>query len=143
MKRDIASLIAHCDSCQRIKVEHQKPVGLLQKHRIPEWKCDEIRVDFIVGLPKSQQGNDAIWVITDLLTKVAHFIPVKMTYSTERLAKLYISHIVCLHGVPKTIVSDRGTQFVSRFQQNLQQALGTQLVLSTTYHPQTGGQTNG
>ena len=85
--------------------------------------------------------NDAIWVITDLLTKVAHFIPVKTTYSTQRLARLYLSQIVCLYGVPKTIVSDRGTQFVSRFWDHLQQALGTQLVVSTAYHPQTGGQT--
>ena len=101
MKRDIATFIACCDSCQRIKAEHQKPAGLLQPNRIPEWKWDEIGMDFIVGLPRSQRGNDAIWVITDRLTKVAHFIPVKTTYSTQRLAKLYPSRIVCLHGVPK------------------------------------------
>ena len=98
-------------------------------------------MDFIVGLPRSRHGNDAIWVITDLLTKVAHFIPVKTTYSTQKLAKLYLSQIVCIHGIPKTIVSGRGTQFVSRFWDHLQQALGTQLVFSTAYHPQTGGQT--
>ncbi len=92
-------------------------------------------MDFIVGLPRSQRGNDAIWVITDRLTKVAHFIPVKTTYSTQRLAKLYLSRIVCLHGVPKTIISDRGTQFVSKFWDHLQQALGTQLAFSTAYHP--------
>ena len=98
-------------------------------------------MDFIVRLPRSQRGNDAIWVITDRLTKVAHFIPVKTTYSTQRLAKLYLSHIVCLHGVPKTIILDRGTQFVSKFWDHLQQALGTQLAFSTAYHPQTDGQT--
>jgi hypothetical protein len=141
MKRDIATFIACCDSCQRIKAEHQKPAGLLQPNRIPEWKWDEIGMDFIVGLPRSRHGNDAIWVITDRLTKVAHFIPVKTTHTTQKLAKLYLSRIVCLHGVPKTIISDRGTQFVSRFWDHLQQALGTQLVFSTAYHPQTGGQT--
>ena len=72
---------------------------------------------------------------------MAHFIPVKTTYSTQRLAKLYLSRIVCLHGVPKTIISDRGTQFVSKFWDHLQQALGTQLAFSTAYHPQTDGQT--
>jgi hypothetical protein len=141
MKRDIAVYVARCDSCQRVKAEHQRPAGLLQPIIVPEWKWDVIGMDFIVGLPRSRHGNDAIWVITDLLTKVAHFIPVKTTYSTQRLARLYLSRIVCLHGVPKAIVSDRGTQFVSRFWDHLQQALGTQLVFSTAYHPQTGGQT--
>ena len=141
MKRDIATFIACCDSCQRIKAEHQRPAGLLQPNKIPEWKWDEIGMDFIVGLPRSRHGNDAIWVITDRLTKVAHFIPVKTAYTTQRLARIYLSRIVCLHGVPKTIISDRGTQFVSRFWEHLQQALGTQLAFSTAYHPQTDGQT--
>ena len=77
-------------------------------------------MDFIVGLPRSRHGNDAIWVITDRLTKVAHFIPVKTTYTTQRLARLYLARIVCLHGVPKTIISDRGTQFVSALWDHLQ-----------------------
>ena len=92
-------------------------------------------MDFIVGLPRSQHGNDAIWVITDRLTKVAHFIPVKTTHTTQKLAKLYLARIVCLHGVPKTIISDRGTQFVSKILDQLLQALGTQLTFSTAYHP--------
>ena len=95
MKRDIATSIACCDSCQRIKAEHQRPAGLLQPNKIPEWKWDEIGMDFIVGLPRSRHGNDAIWVITDRLTKVAHFIPVKTTYNTQKLARIYLSHIVC------------------------------------------------
>ena len=90
MKRDIATFIACCDSCQRIKAEHQKPAGLLQPNKIPEWKWDEIGMDFIVGLPRSRHGNNAIWVITDRLTKVAHFIPVKTTHTTQRLARLYL-----------------------------------------------------
>jgi hypothetical protein len=78
-------------------------------------KWEEIGMDFIVGLPRTRDGYDSIWVIVDRLTKVAHFIPVKTTYTGAKLAELYMSRIVCLHGVPKKIVSDRGTQFTSRF----------------------------
>lgn len=97
-------------------------------------------MDFIVGLSRSRHEHDAIWVITDRLAKVAHFIPVRTTYSTQKQARLYLTRIVCLHRVPKTTVSDRGTQFTSRFWDYLQQALGTQLVFNTAYHPQMGGQ---
>jgi hypothetical protein len=82
---------------------------------VPEWKWEEIAMDFIVGFLRTQLGYDSIWVIVDRLTKVAHFIPVKTTYSGLQLAELYISLIVCLHGVPKKIVSDRETQFTSKF----------------------------
>jgi hypothetical protein len=115
MKRDITEYISLCDTCQRVKAEHQWPAGLLQPLRIPEWKWDEIGMDFIVGLPRTQVGYDSIWVIVDCLIKVAHFIPVKTTYSSAKLAELYMSRIVCLHGVPKKIVSDRGSQFTSKF----------------------------
>jgi transposase InsO family protein len=98
-------------------------------------------MDFITGLPKSNRWNDSIWVIVDRLTKVAHFIPVKTTLDGWQLADLYISRIISLHGVPKTIVSDRGSQFTSRFWKKLHEALGTKLSFSTAYHPQTGGQT--
>jgi hypothetical protein len=79
---------------------------------VPEWKWEEIAMDFIVGLARTQSGYDSIRVIVDRLTKVAHFIPIKTTYSGSPLAELYVSRIVCLHGVPKKIVSDRGTQFI-------------------------------
>jgi hypothetical protein len=115
MKRDMAEYVALCDTCQRVKVEHQLPVGLLQPLHVPEWKWEEIAMDFIMGLPRTQLGYDSIWVIMDQLIKVAHFIPVKTTYSGPQLAELYMSWIVCLHGVPKNIVSDRGTQFTSKF----------------------------
>jgi transposase InsO family protein len=98
-------------------------------------------MDFIVGLPRTQSGYDSIWVIVDQLTKVAHFIPVRTTYFGLQLAELYVSRIVCLHGVPKKIVSDRGTQFTSRFWERLHEALDTQPHFSSTYHPQTNGQT--
>jgi hypothetical protein len=96
---------------------------------------------FIVGLPRTQWGYDSIWVIMDRLTKVAHFIPVKTTYSGPQLVELYMSRIVCLHRVPKKIVSDRGTQFTSKFWERLHEILDTQLCFSSAYHPQTDGQT--
>jgi hypothetical protein len=109
MKRDIAEYVSLCDTCQRVKVEHQRLAGLLQPLKIPEWKWEEIRMDFIVGLPRTQAGYDSIWVIVDRLTKVAHFILVKTTYSGAKPVELYMSRIMCLHGVLKKIVSDRGS----------------------------------
>jgi hypothetical protein len=134
MKREIAEHMAMCDSCRRIKVEHQKP-GLLQPLRIPQWKWDEIGMDFIVRLPCTQAGYDSIWVVVDRLTKLAHFIPVKTNYSSAVLVELYISRIVCLHGVPKKIVLDRGPRFTLHFWQQLHEALGTHLNFSSAYHP--------
>jgi transposase InsO family protein len=98
-------------------------------------------MDFIVGLPRTQSGYDSIWVIVDRLTKVDHFIPIKTTYSKPQLAELYILRIVCVHGVPKKIVSDRGTQFTLKFWERLHETLHTQLRFSSAYHPQINGQT--
>jgi hypothetical protein len=98
-------------------------------------------MDFIMGLPRTRSGFDSIWVIVDQLAKVAHFIPIEMTYSRPQMAELYMSVIVCLHEVLKKIMSDRGTQFTSRFWERLHEALDTQLRLSSAYHPQTDGQT--
>jgi hypothetical protein len=141
MKVDIARFIADCDTCQRIKAEHQKPVGLLQLLPIPVWKWDEVGMDFVVGLPKTQKQHDSTWVILDRLTKVAHCLPVRTNYGGEKLAQLYVDNIVKLHGVPSRIVSDRGTQFTSRFWKSLHKAMGTKLDFSSAYHPQTDGQT--
>ena len=141
MKREIALFVAKCSVCQQVKAEHQRPAGLLQPLQVPSWKWDEVGMDFITGLPKSSRGHDAIWVVVDRLTKVAHFIPVRTTHSGNQLADLYISRVVSLHGIPERIVSDRGSQFTSRFWKKLHEALGTKLAFSTAYHPQTGGQT--
>jgi transposase InsO family protein len=137
----VAEYVTLCDTCQRVKVEHQLPAELLQPLQVPEWKWEEIAMDFIVGLPRTQSGYDSIRVIVDRLTKVTHFIPIKTTYSESQLKELYMSRIVCLHGVPKKIVSDRGTHFTSKFWKRLHETLDTQLRFSSAYHPQTDGQT--
>lgn len=141
MKRDIVEFIALCGVCSRVKAEHQKPAGFLRPLPIRDWKWDKVGMDFITGLPRTRSGYDSIWVVVDRLTKVAHFIPVKTTYTNAQLAKRYISRIVCLHEVPKEIVSERGTQFTSRFWGQLHESLGTRLEFNTAFHPQTDGQT--
>jgi transposase InsO family protein len=97
-------------------------------------------MDFIVGLPCTQARHDSIWVIVDRLTKVSHFIPVKETYYGANLAELYMSRILCLRGVPKKIVSNRGSQFTSKFWEKLHESMDTKLNFSSAYHPQTDGQ---
>ncbi|WVZ69900.1 hypothetical protein U9M48_018615, partial [Paspalum notatum var. saurae] len=140
MKREIAKYVSECDVCQRIKADHLKSAGMLQPLALPAWKWEDIHMDFIVGLPRTQKGYDSIWVIIDRLTKSAHFLPVKTTYTAATYVGLYVSQIVSLHGVPRTITSDRGSLFVSRFWEHLQTALGTTLIHSSAYHPQTSGQ---
>ncbi|GJS79290.1 putative reverse transcriptase domain-containing protein [Tanacetum coccineum] len=140
MKRDIATYVSKCLTCSKVKAEHQRPSGLLQQPKIPEWKWDKITMDFITKLPRSKNGHDTIWVIVDRLTKSAHFLAIREDYSTERLARIYIDEIVARHGVPVSIISDRDGRFTSRCWQTVQQALGTRLDMSTAYHPQTDGQ---
>jgi hypothetical protein len=141
MKRDVADYVAMCDTCQRVKMKHQRPVGLLHPLKILEWKWEEIGMDFIFRLPCTQAGYDSTWVIVDRLIKVAHFIPVKTTYSGAKVAELYMSRIVCLHGVPKKIVSDRSSQFTSKFWEKLHESMDTKLNFSLAYHSQIDGQT--
>jgi hypothetical protein len=123
IKRDIIEYIAKCDVCSQVKAEHQKPIGRLQPLKLPEWKWDQIGMDFITRLPRTKSSYDSIWVVVDHLTIVAHFIPVKTTYTSAKLAKIYKKRIVCLQGVPKSIVSDRGTQFTSPFWKQLHESL--------------------
>jgi hypothetical protein len=123
--------VSLCDACQQVKAKHQRPAKLLLLLKIPEWKWVEIGMDFIIRLPRTQVGYDSIWVIRDRLTKVAHFIPVKTTYSGAKLVELYMSRIVCLHGVPKKIVSDRGSQFTSKFWEKLHESMNTKLNFSS------------
>jgi hypothetical protein len=113
MKREIAKYVSECDTRQRIKASHRKISGTLQP--LPSWKWEDISMDFVIGLPNTSQKHDSIWVIIDRLTKIAHFLPVHTTYSAKKYAEVYLDQIVRLHGVPKTIISDRGAQFIARF----------------------------
>jgi hypothetical protein len=137
MKTDIAEFVAQCLVCQQVKAEHQRPAGMLQPLEIPVWKWERISMDFLVGLPCTQAGYDSIWVVVNRLTKSAHFLPVKTTYTSAKLTEEFISEIVRLHGVPVSIISERDLKFTSRLWKVFHEALGTRLNLSTTYHPQT------
>jgi hypothetical protein len=129
----VATHVAMCEVCQRVKVEHQRPAGLLHPLKILEWKWKEIGMDFITGLSRTQKGYDAIWVIMDRLTKVAHFIPVKTTYKGSQLAKLYMSRIESLHTVPRKIILDRGSQFTPRFWKSFHENTDAKLNFSSAY----------
>jgi hypothetical protein len=135
MKREVARYVSECDTCWRIKADHLRPARNLQPLSIPEWKWENIFMDFIVGLPRTSCGYNSIWVIVDRLTKLAHFIPIAMTYGVGQYALLYISHKVRYHGILKTIISDRGSIFVARFWEQLHERLGTHLIRSSAYHP--------
>jgi hypothetical protein len=130
MKVDIDKYVSECDTCQRIKASHLKPSGTLQPLSIPSWKWDDISMDFVSGLPLTSRKHDSVWVILDRLTKTGHFIPVHTKYDAKDYASLYIEHIVRLHGVPKTIISNRGSLFVSRFWEQLHKSLGTKIIRS-------------
>ena len=140
MKRDIVQYVANCQTCQQVKTEHQRPVGLLQPLPIPEWKWDHITMDFVIRLPRTRSKKNGVWVIVDRLTKLAHFLAMKTIDSMNFLAKLYIQEIMRLHGIPLSIVSNRDPKFTSQFWQSLKRALGTQLNFSTVFHPQIDGQ---
>ncbi|GJV47468.1 reverse transcriptase domain-containing protein [Tanacetum coccineum] len=140
MKAIIVEYVGKCLTCFRVKAECQKPSGLLVQLEIPMWKWERITMDFVTKLPKTSNGYDIIWVIVDHLTKSAHFIPTRETDSMETLTRLYIKEIVSRHGVLISIILDHDSHFTSRFWQSLQSDLGTQLDMSTAYHPKTDGQ---
>ncbi|GJU53393.1 reverse transcriptase domain-containing protein [Tanacetum coccineum] len=140
IQADIVTYVTKCLTCAKVKAEHQRPSGLLVQPDIPEWKWEKITMDFITKLPKMAAGYNLIWVIVDCLTKSAYFWPMKETDSIENLTRLYMKEIVARHGIPVSIISDRDSHFTSRVWQSLQRALGTQLSLSTAYHPQIDGQ---
>nr|GEW31686.1 putative reverse transcriptase domain-containing protein [Tanacetum cinerariifolium] len=124
----------------RVKAEHQRPSGLLVQPTIPEWKWDNITMDFITKLPKSPQDFDTIWVIVDRLTKLAHFLPIRENDPLDKLARLYLNRIVARHGIPISIICDHDGRFTSNFWRSFQKALGTEISMSTAYHPETDGQ---
>jgi hypothetical protein len=141
MKREAARYVSKCDTHRKVKADCMKPGGLLQQLSIPEGKWDDISIDFIVGLPLTGRKYDSIWVIVDRLSKSAHFIPVHTNYNVQKYVGIYMAHVLCLHRVPKMIISDRGSQFVTRFWEQLHVSLGSHLIHSSAYHLQMDGQT--
>ena len=141
MARDVRAYVRSCDTCQRVKPSTQVPAGLLQPLPIPDKKWESVSLDFIVDLPKTPSGFDAILVVIDRLSKMAHFIPTHTNASAPQIANLFISHIFRYHGLPKSIISDRDKLFTSKFWTSLFRSLGTSLQFSTAYHPKIDGQT--
>ncbi|GJW72798.1 putative reverse transcriptase domain-containing protein [Tanacetum coccineum] len=139
MKAEIATYISKCLTCTKVKAEYQKLSGLLVQPVIPVWKWENITMDFVTKLPKTTSGQDIIWVIVDRLTKSAHFLPMKETDSMKKLMRQYLKEVVLRHRVPVLIISDRDSKFTSHLWKSLNEALGTQLDMSTAYHPQTDG----
>ncbi|GJV15050.1 putative reverse transcriptase domain-containing protein, partial [Tanacetum coccineum] len=140
MKAEIATYVSKCLTCAKVKIEYQKPSGLLVQPEIPQWKWENITMDFVTKLPKTAAGQDTIWVIIDRLTKSAHFLPMREDDTLEKLTRQYLKEVVSRHGVPVLIISDRDGRFTSHFWKSLNKALGTRLDMSTTYHPETDGQ---
>ncbi|GJS44237.1 putative reverse transcriptase domain-containing protein [Tanacetum coccineum] len=140
IKAEISTYVSKCLTCDKVKAEYQKPSGLLVQSEIPRWKWDNITMDFVTKLPKTAIGQDTIWVIVDHLTKSAHFLPMREEDSLEKLIRQYLKEVVSRHGVSVLIISDRDGMFASHFWRSLHKALGTRLDMSTTYHPQTNGQ---
>ncbi|GKC03217.1 putative reverse transcriptase domain-containing protein [Tanacetum coccineum] len=140
VKAEIATYVSKCMTCAKVKAEYQKPSGLLVQPKIPEWKWENITMDFVTKLPKTVSGQDMIWVIVDRLTKFAHFLPAKENDSMEKLTRQHLKEVVSRHGVPVLIISDRDGRFVSQFWQSFHEAFGTQLDMSIAYHPETDGQ---
>ena len=140
MWKTVKDYVTTCDICSRSKIPRHRPYGLLQPLPIPETPWTSISMDFIVDLPPSKTFN-SIFVVVDRLTKMAHFIPCHKTVTGEETTRLFVDNIYRLHGLPNDIISDRGTQFTSKFWQSLFKILGVEIKLSSAYHPQTDGQT--
>jgi hypothetical protein len=141
MKHDIFHFIPKCLECQQVKANHHHPSSLLEPLDVPMSKWEVISMDFVVGLPLTSHRHNAILVTVDRLTKSAHFILVRDTNDVTDVARMFVSEVIHLHRIPKKIISDRDSRFTSRFLTSLQLALGTQLNLSTTYHPKIDGKT--
>jgi len=140
MRRTIAQYIRNCDTCARIKPIRHAPYGLLKPLQVPFRKWSSISLDLITGLPTSN-GFDALLVVVDRLSKMAHYIPTTTDINSKRIARLFLDNIFKLQGLPDSIVSDRGTQFVSTFTRSLTDLLGIQQKVSTAFYLQTDGQT--
>jgi hypothetical protein len=140
MQRDVERYISRCTTCNKAK-SRLNPHGLYMPLTLPHAPWENISMDFIFGLPRTKRGRDNILVVVDRFSKMAHFILCQKTDNASYVADLFFNEVVCLHGVPNTIVSDRDTKFLSHFWRTLWYKLGTKFLFSTTCHPQTDGQT--
>nr|GEV89013.1 putative reverse transcriptase domain-containing protein [Tanacetum cinerariifolium] len=133
MKANIATYVSKCLTCAKVKAKHQRPSGLLVQPKIPEWKWDNIMMDFVTKLPKSSQGYDTIWVIIDRLTKSAIFMPMREIDPLDKMARMYLKEVVTKHGIPVLIICDHDHWFSSNFWKLLQKALGFALERGRTF----------
>jgi len=141
MSQMTAEYVASCDLCQRTKSTNQKPAGFLQPLPIPQRNWEQVSLDFIVQLPTTKRGFDAIMVVVDRLSKMAHFLATTTNASAPQTAKLFFDQVFRLHGIPASIVSDRDPKFTSQFWRALHKEMGVKLSMSTAFHPQSDGQT--
>ncbi|MCO5579453.1 hypothetical protein L7F22_033308 [Adiantum nelumboides] len=141
MQQDVIKYVKACHSCQIMKASRQLPQGLLQPLPVPKERWESISMDFITTLPRTSKGNAQILVIVDRFSKMAHFIPCKKAASAPDIASLFVQHIFRIHGLPRSIISDRDPKFTGHFWTSLFKSLGTNLLFSSAYHPQTDGQT--
>ena len=139
MHDDIRDYVKNCSICQRSKSDTTLPAGLLQPLPIPQQVWEDIAMDFIIGLPNSH-GYSTIMVVIDRLSKFGHFIPLRADYNSRQVVEAFIANIVKLYGIPRTIVSNRDKVFISSFWRQLFKLQGTTLAMSSSYHPQTDGQ---
>ena len=141
MKKEIVEYIARCMECKKVKVEHRHPTGLLKPLPIPEWKWEVVTMDFITEFPRTGKQDDSIIVVVEKLTKYAHFISLKTTHKVTDVADIFMKEVARLHGIPKTIVSNRDPKFTSNLWKGLFKGFRMSLNFSTTYHPESDGQT--
>jgi hypothetical protein len=135
MKKDVVDYISRYMECQRVKTKHRHPMGLLQPLSIPEKNWEVVTIDFVTKFLRTMRKHDSIMVVVDKLTKASHFVLAKMTHMTSNIAEICMKEIARLHGIPKAIVSNRNTNFTSKFWRGLFKVFGTNLNFSTAYHP--------
>nr|GEV48203.1 reverse transcriptase domain-containing protein [Tanacetum cinerariifolium] len=122
MKAEIATYVSKCLTCAKVKIEYQKPSGLLVQPEIPQWKWENITMDSVTKFPKTADGQDMVWVIVDRLTESAYFLPIEQDDMLEKLTRQYLKEVVSKHGVPMSIISDRDGKFTSHFWKSLNKA---------------------